>query len=61
MCLWALAEHRPMANWLTTPAGAPFARAAMLAAASVAAGHAPAGHPRAVDGPACDDQCSVPG
>ncbi|MET9954576.1 DCC1-like thiol-disulfide oxidoreductase family protein [Streptomyces sp. NPDC006339] len=31
--LWALAEHRPRAHWLATPAGQPFARAAVLAAA----------------------------
>lgn len=33
VCLWALAEHRPKAHWLTTPAGRPFARATVLAAA----------------------------
>ncbi|MEV6397818.1 DCC1-like thiol-disulfide oxidoreductase family protein [Streptomyces sp. NPDC051907] len=33
VCLWALAEHRPKAHWLTTPAGAPFARGTVLAAA----------------------------
>ncbi|MGW6456035.1 thiol-disulfide oxidoreductase DCC family protein [Streptomyces sp. NPDC055078] len=33
VCLWALAEHRPKAHWLATPAGAPFVRATMLAAA----------------------------
>ncbi|MGW1763580.1 thiol-disulfide oxidoreductase DCC family protein [Streptomyces sp. NPDC002073] len=33
VCLWALAEHRPKAHWLATPAGRPFARATMLAAA----------------------------
>ncbi|MFG2597032.1 thiol-disulfide oxidoreductase DCC family protein [Streptomyces sp. NPDC048462] len=33
VCLWALAEHRPRAHWLTTPAGRPFARATVLAAA----------------------------
>ncbi|MFB7865306.1 thiol-disulfide oxidoreductase DCC family protein [Streptomyces sp. NPDC056069] len=33
VCLWALAEHRPKAHWLATPAGQPFARATMLAAA----------------------------
>ncbi|MFI6699523.1 thiol-disulfide oxidoreductase DCC family protein [Streptomyces sp. NPDC050509] len=32
VCLWALAEHRPKAHWLATPAGAPFARASVLAA-----------------------------
>lgn len=33
VCLWALAEHRPRAHWLATPAGRPFARATVLAAA----------------------------
>lgn len=33
VCLWALAEHRPKAHWLTTAAGRPFARATVLAAA----------------------------
>ncbi|MEU1483302.1 DCC1-like thiol-disulfide oxidoreductase family protein [Streptomyces sp. NPDC005752] len=33
VCLWALAEHRPRAHWLTTPLGRPFARATVLAAA----------------------------
>ncbi|MER7520009.1 DCC1-like thiol-disulfide oxidoreductase family protein [Streptomyces sp. NPDC126499] len=33
VCLWALAEHRPRAHWLATPAGQPFARATVLAAA----------------------------
>ncbi|MER5770590.1 DCC1-like thiol-disulfide oxidoreductase family protein [Streptomyces sp. NPDC001985] len=33
VCLWALAEHRPKAHWLATPAGAPFVRVTMLAAA----------------------------
>jgi predicted DCC family thiol-disulfide oxidoreductase YuxK len=33
VCLWALAEHRPRAHWLSTPAGRPFARATVLAAA----------------------------
>lgn len=26
VCLWALMEHRPKANWLATTAGRPFAR-----------------------------------
>ncbi|MFD3699964.1 thiol-disulfide oxidoreductase DCC family protein [Streptomyces sp. NPDC058646] len=56
MCLWALSEHRPRANWLSTPAGRPFAKAAMFAASRWR---------QAVrsDGPeeqACDDRCSVP-
>ncbi|MFE2541323.1 thiol-disulfide oxidoreductase DCC family protein [Actinacidiphila glaucinigra] len=33
VCLWALAEYRPMAHRLGTRAGAPVARAAVLAAA----------------------------
>jgi predicted DCC family thiol-disulfide oxidoreductase YuxK len=55
VCLWALAEHRPKAHWLATPAGAPFVRVTMLAAAKyremtgAAAGAAP-----------CDDRCSAP-
>ncbi|MFE7855115.1 thiol-disulfide oxidoreductase DCC family protein [Streptomyces sp. NPDC101209] len=31
--LWALREHRPLAHRLSTPAGAPFAKGAALAAA----------------------------
>ncbi|MET8328758.1 DCC1-like thiol-disulfide oxidoreductase family protein [Streptomyces sp. NPDC005181] len=53
VCLWALAEHRPKAHWLATPAGLPFARASVLAAAkyrSVTA--APCG--------AGDEACQVP-
>ncbi|MEU0628596.1 DCC1-like thiol-disulfide oxidoreductase family protein [Streptomyces sp. NPDC005989] len=56
VCLWALAEHRPRAHWLTTPAGRPFARATVLAAAkyrSLTA--APCGQ----DGG--DGACTVPG
>lgn len=33
VCLWALAEHRPKAHWLASPAGLPFARVTVLAAA----------------------------
>ncbi|MEU3835370.1 thiol-disulfide oxidoreductase DCC family protein [Streptomyces microflavus] len=33
VCLWALAKYRSKAHWLTTPAGAPFARGTVLAAA----------------------------
>ncbi|MFE9457221.1 thiol-disulfide oxidoreductase DCC family protein [Streptomyces californicus] len=33
VCLWALAEYRSRAHWLTTPAGRPFARGTVLAAA----------------------------
>ncbi|WP_377270600.1 thiol-disulfide oxidoreductase DCC family protein [Peterkaempfera sp. SMS 1(5)a] len=31
-CLWALADHRPLAHRLSTPAGLPLARAAAFAA-----------------------------
>ncbi|MEV2205280.1 DCC1-like thiol-disulfide oxidoreductase family protein, partial [Streptomyces sp. NPDC047970] len=41
VCLWALAEHRPRAHWLATPAGAPFVRATMLAAAKYRAARGP--------------------
>ncbi|MFE5969080.1 thiol-disulfide oxidoreductase DCC family protein [Streptomyces sp. NPDC056463] len=55
VCLWALAEHRPKAHWLATPAGQPFARATVLAAAkwreALKGG-----------GPTCEDgRCEVPG
>ncbi|MGW0731112.1 thiol-disulfide oxidoreductase DCC family protein [Streptomyces sp. NPDC002851] len=33
VCLWALAEHRPLAHRFATPAGARLARGAVLAAA----------------------------
>ncbi|MGX1883320.1 thiol-disulfide oxidoreductase DCC family protein [Streptomyces sp. NPDC055287] len=65
VCLWALAEYRPKAHWLATPAGAPFVRMTMLAAAKyreatgAGAGTAAAGGP-AVAAP-CDDRCSAPG
>ncbi|MCX5194859.1 DUF393 domain-containing protein [Streptomyces sp. NBC_00249] len=59
VCLWALAEHRPKANWLATPAGRPFAAAAMHTAAAVR--HAVRTNGEAEPGePACDDQCSTP-
>ncbi|WP_405998995.1 thiol-disulfide oxidoreductase DCC family protein [Streptomyces sp. NBC_00829] len=56
VCLWALAEYRPKAHWLATPAGQPFVRVTMLAAAKYrqAAGGGAIGTP-------CDDRCSVPG
>ncbi|MGW0398577.1 thiol-disulfide oxidoreductase DCC family protein [Streptomyces sp. NPDC003002] len=63
MCLWALVEHRPRANWLATPTGRPFARAAMYTAAKVRqavrteGGGGAGAEPGA---PVCDDQCSVP-
>ncbi|MEV7612328.1 DCC1-like thiol-disulfide oxidoreductase family protein [Streptomyces sp. NPDC089799] len=54
VCLWALAEHRPKAEWLATPAGRPFARAAMTAAA--------AWRGATRDGAAsCDERCEIPG
>ncbi|MCX5376373.1 thiol-disulfide oxidoreductase DCC family protein [Streptomyces sp. NBC_00091] len=59
VCLWALAEHRPKANWLATPAGRPFARAAMYTAAAVR--HAVRTGSEAEPGePACDEQCAAP-
>ncbi|MFF5702377.1 thiol-disulfide oxidoreductase DCC family protein [Streptomyces sp. NPDC012794] len=59
VCLWALAEHRAKADWLATPAGRPFARAAMHTAAAVR--HAVRSKSEAEPGePACDEQCSAP-
>ncbi|MFD8982350.1 thiol-disulfide oxidoreductase DCC family protein [Streptomyces sp. NPDC059564] len=59
VCLWALAEHRPKANWLATAAGRPFARAAMYTAAAVR--HAVRTNSEAESGePACDEQCAAP-
>lgn len=60
VCLWALAEHRPKANWLATPAGRPFARAAMYTASKWRAAVRTEGHPPGAEYPACDDQCAVP-
>ncbi|MFD4241176.1 thiol-disulfide oxidoreductase DCC family protein [Streptomyces sp. NPDC058525] len=60
VCLWALVEHRPKANWLATPAGRPFARAAMHTASKWRAAVRTEGHPQGAQDPACDDQCSVP-
>ncbi|MEU7111416.1 DCC1-like thiol-disulfide oxidoreductase family protein [Streptomyces sp. NPDC046182] len=55
VCLWALAEHRPKAHWLATPAGQPFARATVLAAAKWR-------EAIKAQGPACEDgRCEVPG
>ncbi|MFD5425011.1 thiol-disulfide oxidoreductase DCC family protein [Streptomyces sp. NPDC127084] len=52
VCLWALAEYRPKAHWLATPAGAPFAKVTVLAAAKY----------REATAPSCaDGQCEVPG
>lgn len=59
VCLWALTEHRPKANWLATPAGRPFAKAAMYTAAAVR--HAVRTDSTTDPGePACGEQCSAP-
>ncbi|MDJ0382846.1 DCC1-like thiol-disulfide oxidoreductase family protein [Streptomyces sp. G-G2] len=59
--LWSLAQHRPKANWLATPAGRPFARATMLAAAAWREATGPAGSgPDPALKAACDDQCPAP-
>ncbi|MEW1633839.1 DCC1-like thiol-disulfide oxidoreductase family protein [Streptomyces sp. NPDC093801] len=58
VCLWALAGHRAKADWLATPAGRPFAKAAMHTAAAVR--HAVRTKSGAEPGePACDEQCST--
>ncbi|MFF4101161.1 thiol-disulfide oxidoreductase DCC family protein [Streptomyces sp. NPDC001903] len=64
VCLWALAEHRPKANWLATAAGRPFARAAMYTASAwrQAVRTEPGAESEAEpETPACGDHCSVPG
>lgn len=61
VCLWALAEHRPKANWLATAAGRPFARAAMYTASAWRQAVRSEGDPEGAEGPACDDHCPVPG
>ncbi|MFE5794007.1 thiol-disulfide oxidoreductase DCC family protein [Streptomyces sp. NPDC056503] len=62
VCLWALAEHRPRAHWLATPAGQPLARAAVLAAARwrEALRDPAAGDGTAGEGPCGDGHCEVP-
>ncbi|MCB5181752.1 thiol-disulfide oxidoreductase DCC family protein [Streptomyces antimicrobicus] len=55
--LWALAEHRPKADWLAGPAGRPFARATMLAAAAWR-GATRTADAAGADG--CDDRCAGP-
>ncbi|MEV7168985.1 DCC1-like thiol-disulfide oxidoreductase family protein [Streptomyces sp. NPDC093224] len=64
VCLWALTGHRPRANWLATPAGRPFARAAMYTASAwrqaVRTGDAGEGAEEGVGRPACDDHCPAP-
>lgn len=57
VCLWALAEYRPKAHWLATPAGLPFVRVTMLAAARYREATAAGGSV----GTPCDDRCSAPG
>ncbi|MFF4577621.1 thiol-disulfide oxidoreductase DCC family protein [Streptomyces sp. NPDC001389] len=58
VCLWALADHRAKADGLATPAGRPFARAALYTAAAVR--HAVRTKSEAEPGePACDKQCSA--
>ncbi|MEU7551289.1 DCC1-like thiol-disulfide oxidoreductase family protein [Streptomyces sp. NPDC044571] len=61
VCLWALAEHRPKANWLATPAGRPFARAALYTASAwrqaVRTEGGPADEAEVAE-PACDDHCA---
>ncbi|GAA3087864.1 MULTISPECIES: thiol-disulfide oxidoreductase DCC family protein [Streptomyces] len=59
VCLWALAEHRPRANWLATPAGRPFARAAMYTASAWRSAVRGGGEAEPEE-PACDDQCATP-
>ncbi|MET8677772.1 DCC1-like thiol-disulfide oxidoreductase family protein [Streptomyces sp. NPDC004647] len=60
VCLWALAEYRPMSHRLSTPAGAPFARAAVLAAAKYREARSPA-RSRGPGAAACADGCAAPG
>ncbi|GGX38549.1 thiol-disulfide oxidoreductase DCC family protein [Streptomyces chryseus] len=61
VCLWALAEYRPKAHWLATPAGAPLVRVTMLAAAKYReATTAGAAVGAGVPVP-CDDRCAAPG
>ncbi|GAA1990052.1 thiol-disulfide oxidoreductase DCC family protein [Catenulispora subtropica] len=55
-CLWALAKHRGLAHRLATPAGRPFARAAVLVAAKLRASLTDVG-----PGTGCaDGACDVP-
>jgi predicted DCC family thiol-disulfide oxidoreductase YuxK len=62
VCLWALTEYRPKAYWLATPAGAPFARATMLAAAKWREATRDGGAPAGPGGTACEDgACHAPG
>ncbi|MFD7626429.1 thiol-disulfide oxidoreductase DCC family protein [Streptomyces sp. NPDC059851] len=63
VCLWALAEHRPKANWLATSAGRPFARAAMYTASAwrqaVRTGPGAEAGPDA-EADACGEHCPAP-
>ncbi|MFD3872498.1 thiol-disulfide oxidoreductase DCC family protein [Streptomyces sp. NPDC058623] len=59
VCLWALVEHRPRANWLATAAGRPFAKAAMYTVSAVR--QAVRTDAAAELGePLCDEQCPAP-
>lgn len=55
--LWALDGFRPMAHRLATPAGRPFARAAVLAAARYREAHTTT----SLTDAACHDGCAAPG
>ncbi|MFF4651831.1 DCC1-like thiol-disulfide oxidoreductase family protein [Streptomyces sp. NPDC001380] len=75
VCLWALADHRPLARRLGSPAGLPFARGAAFAASKYRAATrgravpgaqgAPGAAPRGrggLPGPGCGDgSCRAPG
>ncbi|MEI5006651.1 DCC1-like thiol-disulfide oxidoreductase family protein [Streptomyces sp. PmtA] len=50
VCLWALAEYRPRAHWLSTPAGQPFAKVTVLAAAKY----------REITAAPCEGRCEPP-
>ncbi|MEU2492983.1 DCC1-like thiol-disulfide oxidoreductase family protein [Streptomyces sp. NPDC007883] len=50
VCLWALAEYRPRAHWLSTPAGQPFAKVTVLAAAKY----------REITAAPCEGRCELP-
>ncbi|MER5637893.1 DCC1-like thiol-disulfide oxidoreductase family protein [Kitasatospora sp. NPDC002227] len=67
-CLWALAEHRPLAHRLATPAGLPLARAAAFAASKyrqvTGAGRLPEVDWAGLSYPSpapCEGACTVPG
>ncbi|MGW5675132.1 thiol-disulfide oxidoreductase DCC family protein [Streptomyces sp. NPDC003860] len=68
VCLWALADHRAKAHWLAGPAGASFARAAVIAAAkyrtATGATHRWLDEVPGQTGPPpsapCDDRCAPP-